>query len=87
MSLKGIDYKVQTLLVYKKMHIENLIFDVKALLGAAELTQEEYHSLIVGDIIMLDKHVEEKIDVSIGNEVHFSALPGNYEIHKAIKIL
>ena len=60
--------------------------EVTPLLGSAELTQEGYHSLNIGDVIVLDQAAEEPIAVKVGDQILFKACPGLFHNHKAIKI-
>ena len=59
---------------------------VTPLLGRAELNAEEYHSLAVGDVIVLDQKATEPLKVKVGDSLEFEATPGLFHNHKAIKI-
>lgn len=61
-------------------------FELRPLLGRAELDATDYHSLKVGDVIILDQMAHEPLSVKIGETIQFQATPGLFHNHKAIKI-
>lgn len=60
--------------------IEHLIskapMPVKAVLGKSTISVNDFINLQVGDIIRLDRKVEEELSVYVGNIKKFTALPG-----------
>jgi flagellar motor switch protein FliM len=60
--------------------IESLIkraqVPVKAILGNSVISVSDFASLQPGDIIRLDRRVDEELDVYVGNIRKFTALPG-----------
>jgi flagellar motor switch protein FliM len=60
--------------------IESLIkraqVPVKAILGNSIISVSDFASLQPGDIIRLDRRVDEELDVFVGNIRKFTALPG-----------
>lgn len=60
--------------------IESLIsrapIPVKAILGNSAISVNDFLNLQVGDIIRLDRKVDEELDVYVGNIRKFTALPG-----------
>lgn len=60
--------------------IESLIsrapIPVKAILGNSAISVNDFVNLQVGDIIRLDRKVDEELDVYVGNIRKFTALPG-----------
>jgi flagellar motor switch protein FliM len=60
--------------------IESLIsraqIPVKAVLGNSIISVAEFATLQPGDIIRLDRRVDEELDVFVGNIRKFTALPG-----------
>lgn len=60
--------------------IETLIsrapMPVKAVLGKSAISVNDFINLQVGDIIRLDRKVEDELDVYVGNIKKFTALPG-----------
>lgn len=59
---------------------------IKALLGKSSISVMDFINLQVGDIIKLDSHVDEELDVYVGNIVKFKALPGSGAEHYAVKV-
>ena len=59
---------------------------IKALLGKSSISVMDFINLQVGDIIRLDSHVDEELDVYVGNIVKFKALPGSGAEHYAVKV-
>ena len=49
---------------------------VKAILGSSSISVSDFSMLQIGDIIRIDRNVEEELDVYVGNLRKFSALPG-----------
>ena len=49
---------------------------VKAVLGQSVISVSDFINLQVGDIIRLDRKVEDELDVYVGNIKKFTALPG-----------
>ncbi len=60
--------------------------ELTPLLGKATLDASDYHSLQVGDVIVLDQKADEPLDVKVGEKLEFKATAGLYHNHKAIKI-
>ncbi|QFJ55488.1 flagellar motor switch protein FliM [Pseudobutyrivibrio xylanivorans] len=60
--------------------MENLIhraqIPVKAVLGNSVITVADFSQLQVGDIVRLDRKVDEELDVFVGDIRKFAALPG-----------
>ena len=52
------------------MELSNIV------LGNSTITVSDFSMLQVGDIIRLDRDVEDELDVYVGNLRKFSALPG-----------
>jgi flagellar motor switch protein FliM len=59
---------------------------VRALLGKSSISVMDFINLQVGDIIRLDSHVDDELDVYVGNIVKFKALPGSGAETYAVKI-
>lgn len=68
------------------MEIEDLLFDVAALAGKAEIPLSVYPELQVGDIVLLDQKVEEGFSIRVGDEIRYRGHPGLCETRKAIRI-
>lgn len=59
---------------------------IKALLGKSSISVMDFINLQVGDIIKLDSHVDDELDVYVGNIVKFKALPGSGAENYAVKV-
>ncbi|MBE5923691.1 MAG: flagellar motor switch protein FliM [Lachnospiraceae bacterium] len=59
---------------------------IKALLGRSSISVMDFVNLQVGDIIRLDSHVDDELDVYVGNIVKFKALPGSGSEAYAVKV-
>jgi flagellar motor switch protein FliM len=59
---------------------------IKALLGKSNISVMDFINLQVGDIIKLDSHVDDELNVYVGNIVKFKALPGSGEENYAVKV-
>ncbi len=66
--------------------ITKALIPVSAYLGKSQITVMDFVNLQVGDIIKLDKNVEDELDVYVGNIVKFKALPGSFSDNYAVKI-
>jgi flagellar motor switch protein FliM len=68
------------------MNIDDIQFEVSALLGKALIPVTAYFDLQVGDILVLDQPIEQGLVVRVGIQERYLATAGLFEIHKAIKI-
>ncbi len=59
---------------------------IRALLGRSSIAVMDFINLQVGDIIRLDSHMDEELDVYVGNIVKFKALPGSGAENYAVKV-
>ena len=63
--------------------IENVIsktkVPIKAILGESKVNVSDFVNLQIGDIIKIDKKVDQELDVYVGNIKKFNALPGYFE--------
>lgn len=59
---------------------------IKALLGKSSISVMDFINLQIGDIIKLDSHVDDELDVYVGNIVKFKALPGSGAESYAVKV-
>lgn len=59
---------------------------IRAVLGQTTLSVSDFSTLQVGDIIRLDRNVEEDFDIYVGNIRKFSALPGTSGDNYAVRI-
>lgn len=70
--------------------IEGLInrvhIPVKAILGKSIISVNDFSSLLPGDIIKLDRRVEDELDIYVGNIRKFTALPGSAGEKYAVRV-
>lgn len=59
---------------------------VRAIMGRSAISVNDFMHLLPGDIIKIDTHLEDELDVYVGNIKKFSAIPGAYEDSYAVKI-
>ncbi len=59
---------------------------IKAVLGNSTISVSDFSMLQVGDIIRLDRNVEEELDVYVGNIKKFVALPGASGDNYAVRV-
>lgn len=70
--------------------IENVIsktkVPIKAILSESKVNVSDFVNLQIGDIIKIDKKVDQELDVYVGNIKKFNALPGYFEDKYAVRI-
>ncbi len=70
--------------------IESLIsrvqIPIKAVLGNSSISVDDFINLQVGDIIRLDRNIEEDLNIYVGNIKKFTALPGAAGDNYAVRI-
>lgn len=66
--------------------IEKAEVPVKAVLGKSIVSVNDFATLQPGDIIRLDRNVEEELDVYVGNIRKFTALPGTSGDNYAVRV-
>lgn len=66
--------------------INRALIPISAELGTSTIMVMDFINLQVGDIIKLNKKVEDELDVYVGNIVKFKALPGSSENKYAVKV-
>ena len=66
--------------------INRALIPVSAELGKSSLTVMDFINLQVGDVIKLNRNVEDELDIYVGNIVKFKALPGSFNDDYAVKI-
>lgn len=59
---------------------------IKAVLGQSQISVNDFLSLGVGDIIKINKKVNEELDVYVGNIKKFAALPGSSDDKYAVRL-
>ena len=70
--------------------IESLIskaqIPVKAVLGNSSISVNDFLQLHVGDVIKLDRSIDDELDVYVGNIKKFAAMPGSTNDNYAVRI-
>lgn len=66
--------------------INKALIPVSAELGRSSITVMDFVNLQPGDIIKLDRKVDEELDVYVGNIIKFKALPGLFSDNFAVKV-
>ena len=66
--------------------INKALIPVSAELGRSTITVWDFMNLQLGDVIKLNKGIEEEMDVYVGNIVKFKSLPGSINDNYAVKI-
>ena len=59
---------------------------LKAVLGKSKISVADFVTLQYGDIIRLNRKVEQELDVYVGNIKKFKALPGYFEDKYAVRV-
>lgn len=75
--------------VYKEIierRISRALIPVKAVLGSSVITVNDFVALQVGDIIKLNKKIDDDIIVQVGNLDKFTAKPGLHEKNNAVQV-
>ncbi len=66
--------------------INKAYIPISAELGNSVISVMDFVNLQVGDIIKLDKNVEDPLDIFVGNIVKFKAVPGMFNDNYSVKI-
>lgn len=70
--------------------IESLIskaeIPVKAVLGKSNISVNDFINLHIGDVIKLDRGIDDELDVYVGNIKKFAAMPGSTNDNNAVRI-
>ena len=71
---------------YLRSMLKRVDVPVKALLGRSSVTVNDFAGLQVGDIIRLDTHVDNALEVYVGNIKKFTAVAGESNEKYALKV-
>lgn len=66
--------------------INKALIPVSAELGRSTVTVIDFINLQIGDIIKLNRNIEDELDIYVGNIVKFKALPGSFSDNYAVKV-
>lgn len=59
---------------------------IKAVLGTSSISVGDFANLQLGDVIKLDRNVDDELDIYVGDIRKFTALPGSFNENYAIRI-
>lgn len=85
-TIRPVKYKGLTAQEVIKKQLNNIQLPVTAELGTSTISVKELAELKPGDVIILDKKIQEEHVVKVNNKVTFFGHPGIVNNHKAIKI-
>ena len=66
--------------------ISRALVPVKAILGKSRISVGDFVNLQVGDVIRINRKVEDELDVYVGDIKKFKALPGSFEDKYAVRV-
>ena len=66
--------------------IEKAPMPVRAILGNSSIQVSDFINLQIGDVIRLNKKVDDELDIFVGNIRKFKALPGAYDKKYAMRV-
>lgn len=66
--------------------IERAPISVKAVLGKSQISLSDFIGLMPGDIIRIDRGVDQELDIYVGNMKKFTALPGASGKNYAVRV-
>lgn len=73
---------------YLNRNVNDLEIDVIAMMGKTTLTMEEIINLKKGDVITMNTvKYKDPINIFVGEEKKYTAIPGNFKGKKAVKII
>ena len=86
-TVKVSDSKMRENMKMLSRHIDTTFLPVYAELGKSQLSVRELLELKKGDVIKLDKRINQEIEVVIGKKRKLAARPGTVEGKKAVRIV
>ena len=66
--------------------IDTALIPMKAVLGTSKINVQDFVNLQLGDIIRLDRKVDDELEVYVGNIKKFKALPGYSDNKYAVRV-
>ena len=66
--------------------IDNALIPMKAVLGTSKINVQDFVNLQLGDIIRLDRKVDDELEVYVGNIKKFKVLPGYSDNKYAVRV-
>jgi flagellar motor switch protein FliM len=86
-AVKQSDKKMRANMKMITNHMENTYMPVYAELGKTKVTVQELLEFKKGDIIKIEKRINEEIEVIIGSRRKLAARPGTVEGRKAVRVI
>ncbi|MCH9625680.1 MAG: hypothetical protein S4CHLAM123_08580 [Chlamydiales bacterium] len=68
------------------MELEQVQFELKAILGTSHIPLGAYYELQTGDLLVLDENIETRLELVVGEKKLYKATAGLHETHKAVRI-
>ena len=66
--------------------IDNALIPMKAVLGTSKINVQDFVNLQLGDVIRLDRKVDDELEVYVGNIKKFKALPAYSDNKYAVRV-
>lgn len=66
--------------------IDNALIPMKAVLGTSKINVQDFVNLQLGDVIRLDRKVDDELEVYVGNIKKFKVLPGYSDNKYAVRV-
>lgn len=66
--------------------IDNALIPMKSVLGTSKINVQDFVNLQLGDVIRLDRKVDDELEVYVGNIKKFKALPGYSDNKYAVRV-
>ena len=66
--------------------IDNALIPMKAVLGTSKINVQDFVNLQLGDVIRLDRKVDDELEVYVGHIKKFKALPGYSDNKYAVRV-
>jgi flagellar motor switch protein FliM len=86
-ATKVSDVKIRENMRTITRHMESTHLPVKAILGQTKIAVYDLLELNVGDVLKLDKRINEEIEVLIGTKQKLAARPGTLDGKKAVRVI
>lgn len=68
-------------------NMQNVSLNLTAVLGKAVIPLRGFMDLQAGDVIQLERNVEDPIDLFIAGRLHYKVTPGTFKKNKAVKVV
>lgn len=68
-------------------NIQDVSLCLTAVLGKVVIPLKDFINLQPGDVIQLDRNVEDPVDLFVDSKLHYKAVPGTFKKNKAVKVV